>query len=351
MPRPIGYYVHHQGAGHLHRARLIAGALKRPCTFIGTFAENPGGDHLALPDDRLDHGFAGTDGECNRPHAMHYAPLGHAGVRARMAAIAAWVSARDPALLVVDVSVEIALFARLLSVPVVIVRLAGRRDDTPHLEAFRAAEALLAPFPATFDRSTLPAWVKAKTIYVGFLASPDQEAPRGPAGREIAVVLGRGGDPADATCFVEAAHATPGWTWIVHGIAASGHPTLPSNLRMHGWTPDIDAALDRAEIVIGGCGDGLLAAVAAKGKRFICLPEPRPYDEQVDKARVLQDLGLAIVLTHWPDASHWPDILQRASQIDVTPLRALYDPNAVAATAAAIDAIADRFDPRRGYGK
>ena len=38
MTRGIGGYVHHQGAGHLQRARAVAGALPRPCTILGTLA-------------------------------------------------------------------------------------------------------------------------------------------------------------------------------------------------------------------------------------------------------------------------------------------------------------------------
>ncbi|WP_204327890.1 hypothetical protein, partial [Proteus mirabilis] len=80
--------------------------------------------------------FGGVDGEAERPLALHYAPLNHPGLRARTARIAAWAARTNPALLVVDVSVEVALFARLLSLPTLVVRLAGRRDDPPHLEAF-----------------------------------------------------------------------------------------------------------------------------------------------------------------------------------------------------------------------
>ena len=85
---------------------------------------------LRLPDDRLDGGFAGGDGEADRPLAFHYAPLGHPGVRDRMAAIARWAAEADPALLVVDVSVEVALLARLLAVPT-IVAAARRPSDGP----------------------------------------------------------------------------------------------------------------------------------------------------------------------------------------------------------------------------
>ncbi|MBE7245990.1 MAG: glycosyltransferase, partial [Actinomycetospora chiangmaiensis] len=176
MTRGIGWYVHHQGAGHLQRARWVAAALPRPCTILGTLAgyDTTGLDVIDLPDDRpLDtDAFDGRDGEAERPNALHYAPLNHPGVRARMTGIAEWVRQTEPALLVVDVSVEVALLARLLSVPTLVVRLAGTRTDQPHLEAFRSAERLLAPFPEALDGMVVPDWIRAKTQYAGFLGAP-----------------------------------------------------------------------------------------------------------------------------------------------------------------------------------
>ncbi|HEX8417702.1 MAG TPA: glycosyltransferase, partial [Methylobacterium sp.] len=83
--RPIGYYVHHQGAGHWQRAVRLAERLDRPVTLMGTFAEidvrGAPAAVLDLPDDRID-GFEGRDGEADRPLGLHYAPLGIDPIRA-----------------------------------------------------------------------------------------------------------------------------------------------------------------------------------------------------------------------------------------------------------------------------
>lgn len=71
--------------------------------------------------------------------------------------------------MVVDVSVEVAMLARLASVPTICVRLNGKRDDAPHLEAFRGAIGLMAPFHPTLEMADTPAWIRDKTVY--FLAS------------------------------------------------------------------------------------------------------------------------------------------------------------------------------------
>lgn len=344
--RPVGYYVHHQGAGHWQRARRIAARLGRPCTLIGTFAgmdtDGAPGPLLDLPDDRLGEGFDGRDRTEDRPEGLHYAPLGHPGIRSRMAAIARWAEEADPALLVVDVSVEVAILARLLSLPTIVFRLAGLRTDPPHLEAFRSAERLVAPFPEALDDPGTPDWVRTKTYYAGFLteAAPSE----GASGDDIAVLLGRGGGGPRLADLVAAAQAVPERRWQVLGEVAGRRDGLPDNLLLHGWVSDPAAHLAQAALVVGAAGDGVVAAAAASGRPFLCLPEPRPYGEQVGKAAALARLGAAITHPGWPDAVAWPGLVAETLALDPGRLAALADPEATARLVAEIDALADRIE-------
>lgn len=363
--RGIGYYVHHQGAGHRERALRIAGALERSCALIGTFGGSLGQvPSLDLPDDRLTEGFDGRDGALTRPLGLHYAPLGHPGVQARMAAIAAWVARTDPVLMIVDVSVEVALLARLLCVPTLYVRLAGTRTDLPHLEAFRAAERLIAPFPEAIDSPGLPDWVRAKTIYAGFLGPTVPTVPTEAAAKEdgsIAVVFGRGGGGGDLADLIAAARAVPDRAWHVYGAvvgpdgltgaalgAVDPHAGGPPNLNLHGWVDDPRPHLARASLIVGGAGDGLLATVASGGKRFLCLPEPRAFDEQTQKAEALGRLGAALVHPGWPVAEDWPGLVACALSLDPTVLAHLYDPAGVRRLAWVIDGTAREIEVRSG---
>lgn len=345
--RPVGYYVHHHGAGHWQRGCAVARRLGRPCTLIGTVEADTAATApvpvLRLPDDRVDGGFAGLDGESGRPAAFHYAPLGHRGVRDRMAAIARWASAVDPALLVVDVSVEVTLLARLLSVPTVVLRLAGERTDPPHLEAFRSADALVAPFSEMLEAPGTPDWVRAKTLYAGLLSDrvPTRPDPTADDGR-IVVVLGRGGQGRPLSDLAEAAAAVPDRAWHVLGeVDGPG----PSNLHLHGWVANPAAHVARAAIVVGAGGDGTLGLVAAAGKPFICLPEPRPFDEQVVKARALAGCRAAIVREVWPN--DWPAVVAEAAALDPAAITGLVRPDGPGWLAAEIEAVADRMDARR----
>jgi Glycosyltransferase family 28 C-terminal domain len=344
VKRPIGYYVHHHGDGHRQRALSLAELNPQRITLLGTGlnGRTKNVNSLELPDDRnvASNAFDGVDGAPSRPHALHYAPLNHAGIRARMGLIAGWISDAEPALLVVDVSVEVAMLARLCSVPVAFVRLNGRRDDPAHLEAFRAASLLIAPFDERLDMQTVPDWVREKTIYCpGIVRHSAPSADAIP--RSVLVVGGRGGAPLDGSHWAAAATATPDYMWRVIGPAERPN-AHPNNIFFAGWVEDPGHELAAAEIVVGSAGDGLVNAVISLEKPFICCPEPRPFDEQVEKARGLKAQGAALVLEHWPPAVHWPDLLASALRIDRSRLAALGDPKGSTKTLARLEEFADR---------
>jgi len=325
----IGYYVHHHGDGHRQRALTIARAMPGRITLIGTGLAGRTGDiaSLDLPDDRPmgSEAFDGRDGADGRPEALHYAPLDHAGIRSRTAKLAQWIDCEKPALMVVDVSVEIAMLARLASTPVIYVRLSGRREDTPHVEAFRSACALMAPFHEALDDPATPSWVRRKTTFLGGLSAA---ASRPGEGRSdtVLVVIGKGGPPGCGDDLAAAARMTPALSWRVIG-PASAPRGRPPNLTFLGWVDDADAEIARAGIVVGAGGDGLVNAVLATGRPFICLPQPRPFDEQISKAHRLNALGAAMSLDAWPDPTAWPALVAAARKLDPADQHRLHDPD------------------------
>jgi hypothetical protein len=345
VKRPIGYYVHHQGDGHRQRALALAELNPQRVKLMGTglSGRTRNVERLELPDDRNieSDAFDGVDGTMSRPQALHYAPLNHAGVRARMGSIAGWIAAERPALMVVDVSIEIAMLARLCSVAVAFVRLSGRRDDHAHLEAYRAASLLIAPFDARLDRDDLPDWVRKKTIYCPGIVRHHTGA-KATIPKSVLVVGGKGGAPLDGRQWVAAASASPSYRWRVIG-PVNRPVAYPDNISFAGWVEDPGPEFAAAEIVVGGAGDGLINAVITAEKPFICCPEPRPFDEQVEKARGLHAAGAAVVLEQWPPAANWPGLLANALRIDGARLAALGDPDGATKTLASLEEFADRF--------
>lgn len=318
--RPIGYYVHHHGAGHVARAKAIAGAAAGRVILLGTGLGSLGID---LPDDRPESGgFGGKDGSACRPDALHYAPLDHAGVRSRVAMIARWIETDRPSLMVVDVSVEIAMLARLASVPFVYVRLNGDRNDRAHLDAFRSAAGLLAPFHEDLDTLPTPAWVRAKTRYVPGITA----IPRRPSQEErkiVLVVIGRGGQPGDGDALAQAAMHSPQWQWRVIG-PCSAPCDPPANLSLLGWVNDPEREIAEATVVVGAAGDGLVGSVLAADRPFICLPQARPFHEQFATAQRLGEIGAALILSDWPAPERWPGLIVDALALPAAARRRLH---------------------------
>ncbi len=138
--RPFGYFVHHQGRGHAERCAAIANALPptRPMTIFCARDDI----FPALPPQvdivRLPSLFEATGDEATTmdwvptPQTLHCAPLGWPGIRRAMAMLAGWFDSADPALMICDVSAEIAQLSRICSVPHVKVLQHGDRGDAGH---------------------------------------------------------------------------------------------------------------------------------------------------------------------------------------------------------------------------
>lgn len=300
----IGYYVHHQGRGHLHRAQCIAAHVGGPVTILSSLPKPASwtGGWLSLPPDAAEDPVDPT-----ARGRLHWVPVRHGGHRARMAAIAEWIGREAPRLFVSDVSVEAATLARLMGTPVVVAAMRGDRGDEGHRLAYDLADALIAPWPQSLPEPGWPAHWHAKTLHTGSISRYDGRAPRArDAGRavgeqEVVVMLGAGGADLTAGQVREAARATPDWTWTVLGGANST------------WVEDPWPVLRRASVVVTHAGQNAIAECAAARVPTIVIPQDRPHGEQHATARALREAGLATVRDRWPPASAWPDLLEAAA--------------------------------------
>jgi Glycosyltransferase family 28 C-terminal domain len=302
----IGYYVHHQGVGHLTRACAIAARMGEEVTGLSSLPAPAGwvGPWLTLArDDAGDDAVAADAGG-----ALHWAPLGHAGLRERMAQLAAWAAAARPRLVVVDVSVEVAVLLRAMGIPVVVVGMPGARRDRPHQLAYRMAEAILAPWPewvpGLWDGGER--WA-AKVRAVGAISrfdgrEPVAAAPRdGDGARRVLVLSGRGGSGLTRAGLDAARAATPGWAWTVLGAPGDR------------WADDPWPLLCGADVVVTHAGQNAIADVAAARRPALVVPQERPFGEQHALAHALQGAGLATVADGWPAAARWPALLEAAA--------------------------------------
>jgi hypothetical protein len=270
----IGIYVHHHGGGHAARAGAIGAALEEAGAAVTYLSSLPAerfrtGAHVALP---LDTDGGEARGET--PAELHFAPLGSAGLAERMARIARWIANRDPDLMLVDVSVEVAMLARLCGVPFAYLRQTGERNDPPHRRAYQWAAGLLAPFPAWLEPTSTRDWIRHRTGYAGGITRFDGKPRPADGDRERrAIVLGEGGEELAA----EIASAAPEWEVL-------------------GPRPVDLTLLASCAVVVAPGGANSVAEAAFARCGLVCIPHPRPFREQVARGEDLEREGAAVVL-------------------------------------------------------
>ena len=338
----IGWYVHHHGVGHRRRLEAVAPHVSGLVTGLGSGDPPEDLDISWVPLARED-----TGGSAHDPTAggvFHWVPVGDGGLRHRMATLAAWADVTDCRLFVVDGSVEVALFARLLGLPTVVVASRGLRDDRPHHIAYDSATAILAPWVREAQPRWWPARWLDKTYWVGGLSRwDDRTDPGAPVDcdhdRCVLLRLGTGGHvllPGDGAA---AADATPDVHWHVAGrMSGIDHPRVTT----HGFVHDVWPLLLHADTVVGPCGAGTVGEVAAAGARFVALPQPRPYREQEDRAERLAELDLLVMGPSRPKPEEWPGLLDAARDLPVERWATIHDGKGAMRAAMVLDGLAER---------
>jgi UDP-N-acetylglucosamine--N-acetylmuramyl-(pentapeptide) pyrophosphoryl-undecaprenol N-acetylglucosamine transferase len=251
-----------------------------------------------------------------------------------MALIAEWIERARPAAVVVDVSVEVALFVRLLGVPVIVMTMPGERTDPPHVLVHQIADRIVAAWPRDLYE---PDWLRThahKTSYVGGISRfEDREDPQPPQDRAptVLVLTGAGGCDFDQATVDATATQTPEITWTTLGLRSG--PKTPDP-----W-PDICAA----NVVITHAGQSCVADVAAARRPAIVLAQSRPFDEQHVTAETLRRSRLAAVVGGWPDPRTWRCLIRQARTADPNEWERWRTKGAAARAAAAIETTARRY--------
>ncbi|MCJ0950517.1 hypothetical protein F6X56_01810 (plasmid) [Rhodococcus erythropolis] len=334
----IGYYIHHHGRGHLTRAASIARKLNLDVTALtsaDSVAVEAFDDHVQL---QLDYGDAHElDPTAN--DALHWAPIHEAGLRSRMARVAEWVETARPDVVVVDVSVEIATFIRLMGVPVIVVAMPGDRTDFTHQLAYRLADHIIAAWPQEiYD----PSWLRLhahKTTYAGGIsrfegrecASPTVDNSSSP---RVVVLSGAGGSAVSSADVQSAAAQHHSFHWKGLG--------LPGGT----WVADPWPEICSSDVVVSHAGQNAVADIAIAGKPAILIAQERPFGEQVATAGALSRHNLAVTLKEWPALESWPDLITQAQALDREGWSKWRTSGAAARAARVIESVARRHKAR-----
>lgn len=323
----IGYYAHHHGSGHVTRATSIAAVLNEPLVVLSSRQRPAGSDveWISLPLDVAGPDSDAPSGDHTAGGTVHWAPVGVAGLTDRMIVIANWIASERPRLFVVDVSVEVSLFVRLLGVDVVVMAMPGERTDDPHHLAYRAATKVIAPWSQTFYD---PSWLhpySSKTTYVGAMSRFDGR-PNEPRCTEPTVVVlgGAGGSALTSEDVADAAEANPRYRWMSAGIDERS------------WVDDVWPLLCSATVVVTHAGQNAIADCASATASAVVVPQDRPFGEQQATARALAAADAAIVVDRWPQPTEWATLLPRAEALDPAAWQRLRPSRAARRAAAAL---------------
>ncbi|WP_201538498.1 hypothetical protein [Psychrobacter immobilis] len=324
MSMRLGYYAHHHGSGHCRqidklaallpvdaRRQLIVFTSLSSDAYTFTSIDETQIVSLQAEDECDDDVLKGRAGKHWQPASLHYSPVGNSNIQKRSHQILDTIYQRKIDLMIIDVSVEVAMLCRAASIPYLYIRLPGIRDDTPHLNAFAGALALLAPYPRLLEATMTPEWVGKKTLYLDFINTAQQkelfyhefikilaklntsnvkdwkEAPH----TIITVIKGYGGHEAIDMKLPELRQLLPSAFIISLG-------PINDEMRYHvdiaTQVNDVTPFMQHSDYLLMACGLNAVAQAYDYTTPLVVLPDDRPHQEQEVMAQALINQGRAL---------------------------------------------------------
>lgn len=315
----IGYYAHSHGSGHCNYAQIFSKILMDKIIVFtdSDYNFNSSAKVVRLPNENPD-GTQFDRNDFKEPSSLHYAPVNMRKITSRNLKILNTVLQEKVRLLIIDVSVEVAMLARVSSIPYAYVRLQGLRNDLPHMNAFQGATFLLAYFPKEMEYDSTPEWVKKKTIYLGFLSKylfntlpipkPSQYICNGRP--NLLYLSGFGGSKQIDFNSIQ----------TLYNIYSVGPGRVCDACSIYAHIGVVEctrAFIAHADFIVAGCGSNTTSEILSLGKRFVAIAENRPYGEQKMMARRLEDMGWAVEL---PENASLEEALAKLRRIRYYPL-------------------------------
>jgi predicted glycosyltransferase len=335
---PVGYYVHHHGTGHMRRAITICEQIRRPVIMFSS-QPLPAGlpSHVSYVQ-LLSDVVEGYQQPANS--LFHYTPHDAIVFQRNQQLIDAWQKCAITNLYV-DVSIEVAVLAKLYGLHVGYALMPGVRTDKAHNYGFAAVDYLLAHYAPAFDE---PANHTASTpiFYTGGIArfkkrwlGPDSDwTTTGQMPNRVTVTTSPKSEQDMTSAILLSAAAYPKTIWQIIGQTI---PTKLSNVVSYGVIQNVESIYEQSDIIVGAGGTNTIMEVASIAKPFICIPELRPFDEQLVSAKTLERLEAAVYLPTFPKPDAWPTVIQKIAQLNLEALSNLVDDTAATRAAHIIE--------------
>ncbi len=314
MKPTIFYFVHAHGNGHKATFNMLYPALSVFFKVIAITTNNeitgylhkkhdvqvlelppkyPAGYHI--PAHTFSKAFEVT------PYAMEPA--------ARAKALAEAIERYRPKAFHCDGVPELAIMARGMGVPVILVHLPGNiMNDPTQVFAHELADHIVAHFPSYLEQADYR--FASKTYYSGYMsqyAGHELKRSNRSAVHHVTVLLGY--DNYDVPVLK---NITKDQNTRFTIIGNRQNYNLAKNCTQLGLVKDIREAM-AGQVVISAAGQNTIAELVSLGKRLILLPEPRPYDEQAVHANVLANQNIALLAQETFSAEQWQNVLQKAA--------------------------------------
>jgi UDP-N-acetylglucosamine--N-acetylmuramyl-(pentapeptide) pyrophosphoryl-undecaprenol N-acetylglucosamine transferase len=319
----ILWYVHDHGAGHLARAAAVVRRLdQRVVVAAGPRIAARAAAELGVPVVTLPSDVPASPAPTTGP--WHHAPV-CVEQRQRMAALAATISDHGCTTVVVDVSVEVTVMARLFGLRVVTVRQSGARHDPAHALGLASADAVWVPQHRALEPLDHPP--DERWRFTGAFSRLDDEPPRRPTSvrrspRRAVLLIVSGGTSFDDALWRRAT-APPGWDVVIAGTARRWRA---GSIVSVGRVADVGTLLAAADVVVASAGWAAVADATAAGARLALVAEDRPFDEQATRVRALAAAQLAIDAgRRWPRPEALRCVVTAALGLDPSRWDAFYD--------------------------
>ncbi|WP_068328785.1 hypothetical protein [Psychrobacter sp. P2G3] len=347
----IGYYAHHHGSGHCRQADKLAALLPlelRDQMTVFTSLPIDGYRFSTITDEQIvrlsaedqlpEDVLPGRAGKYWQPSSLHYSPVGNRHVQTRSWQLLDEIRQRQIDLMIIDVSAEVAMLCRAASVPYLYVKLAGERDDMPHLNAFAGALGLLAPYPKALEAPATPDWVRQKTLYLDFMPNKTDELLTFTAfinklmtlttdntiherlysrldavnksaednaneGSIVTVIKGYGGHDAIDAKLLQLRRALPNALIISLGPI---NDEARDYVDIAAHVDDVTSFIAYSDLLLMACGLNGIAQAYDYATPLVVLPDERPHREQEVMAEALIEQGRAL---------SWPQFIAQISSL------------------------------------